>query len=112
MTFEPSVWNCSCTSWAALCPSDTMVGTAAMPMTTPRMVSPERSLFLASVRKEIWIRSNRSIPLPHEGADFHPRHDLLVFGEVALDELRELVLDEPERNGHGPQEAGLCRPAL
>src|SRR5258708_7366521 len=59
-TLEPRFWNCVRTNRPAPWPIDTMVVTAAMPMTTPRTVSPERNLFLPSVRNEIIKRSNRS----------------------------------------------------
>src|SRR5262245_45192852 len=53
MTFVPRLANWLCTSMLALWPTETMVVTAAMPITTPSTVRPARILFLASARKAI-----------------------------------------------------------
>src|SRR5207245_4190028 len=110
MTFEPRFWNSLRTSWLAPCPIDTMVVTAAMPMTTPSTVSPERSLFLASVRKEMMSRSTRSMALPRCVGALRPGHHRLVFAELASQEFRKLAFDQPERNGDGPQQLPVLGP--
>src|SRR5438132_12080982 len=83
--------------------------TAAMPMTTPRTVRPERSLFFPSVRSEMTSRSNRSTGLPRRGR-VYPGHERLSFGQLALQHFRELVLDESERDGDGPQQRPVLHP--
>ena len=85
MTLEPRFWNSFCTSWPAPWPIDTIVVTAAMPMTTPSTVSPERSLFLASVRSEM-SRQVDEVHGRYLGAerDFGPGDDGLALGQVAV----------------------------
>ena len=51
ITFVPSISNWLCTRPLALWPIETMAVTAAIPMTTPRIVSPARILFLANARQ-------------------------------------------------------------
>src|SRR5271167_3371022 len=97
-------------SWLALCPSDTIVVTAAMPMTTPRIVKPERSLFLASVRNEITNRSSKSMKLPRCGTDLGPDDNLVALCEVADQDFRELVLDQSQSNGNGAQQPFVLDP--
>src|SRR5437763_16624977 len=110
MTLEPRLWNCARTSWLAPCPNDTMVVTAAMPMTTPRTVSPERSLFLPSWRSEMRSRSSNCTSLPRREGAFGTGDDRLSRGEVAGQHLRVLVLDQPERDGDGPQQLAVLDP--
>src|SRR5438132_9327424 len=90
-------------SWPAPCPSDTIVVTAAMPMTTPRTVSPERSLFLPSVRKEMSSRSNKSTGLPRSKHAFCSRHNRLAIAKVPADNFRGMVIDQPEGERDGAQ---------
>src|SRR6266513_5415140 len=101
-TLEPRFWNCVRTIRPAPWPIDTIVMTAAMPITTPSTVRPERSLFFASVRSEMTSRSNRSTGLPRRGS-VYPGHERLSFGELALDQLDELVLDQSERDGRSEE---------
>src|SRR5579884_257232 len=110
MTLEPSVLNWSCTSWPAPWPMDTMVVTAAMPMTTPSTVRPERSLFLPSVRKEMTSRSSRSTASPRREGAFRAGHHGLAVGEVAVHQLRVLVLHEAQGDGDGPQQGPVRHP--
>ena len=51
MTLVPSPCNCSLHERPALSPIETIVVTAAMPMTTPSTVSPAQILFLAKARR-------------------------------------------------------------
>src|SRR5205809_202522 len=83
--------------------------TAAMPMTTPSTVKPERSLFFPSVRSEMTSRSNRSTGLPRRGS-VNPGHERLSFGQLALQHFRELVLNKSERDGIGPQQRAVLHP--
>jgi hypothetical protein len=53
MTLVPRFLNSPWTSSLALVPIETMAVTAAIPMTTPRMVKPARSLFLPSAAMAI-----------------------------------------------------------
>ena len=53
MTLVPSVSNSFWTMALALWPMDTIVVTAAMPITTPRIVRLARILFLARARSAI-----------------------------------------------------------
>src|SRR5262249_22936795 len=106
----PSVLNSFCTSWPAPWPMDTMVVTAAMPMTTASTVSPERNLFLASVRREITSKSRRSTGSPRPERVFRPGDHGVVFGEFAVHEFRELVFDQPQRDGDGPQQRPVLDP--
>ena len=78
MTLVPRLWNCPCTSALALWPIDTIVVTAAMPMTTPSTVRPARSLFLASVPQGAG-RAGR-------GASHRPRPSSAA-GSIAGDQL-------------------------
>src|SRR5258708_4483360 len=96
--------------WPAPCPIDTIVVTAAIPMTTPSTVSPERSLFFPSIRSEIQNRSNRLTALPRCQRTLRPNHHGLIFGEVARNQFRELVFDQPQRDRHCPQERPLPHP--
>src|SRR5437899_2360818 len=79
-------------------------------MTTPSTVSPERSLFLASVRKEMMSRSTRSISLPRCVDTFRSGHDRLAFAKLASQEFRELGFDQPEGNGDRPQQLPVLDP--
>src|SRR5438132_465891 len=81
-----------------------------MPMTTPSTVSPERSLFLRSVRREISNRSNRDTCLPRCEGAFGPGDEVVALGQSAVEQLGELVLDQPEGNGDGPQQVALAHP--
>src|SRR6202795_4123915 len=110
MTLEPRFWNSFCTSWPAPCPIDTIVVTAAMPMTTPRTVSPERSLFLASVRKDRTSKSKRSMGSLRSGGTFGPGENGLAVAEVAAHNLGKLVLDQPKGHGDGAQELPVLDP--
>ena len=60
-TFVPSDVNSPCTSRLALWPTDTIVVTAAMPMTTPSTVSPARILFFARARSATRTVSQKPI---------------------------------------------------
>ena len=71
ITFVPSCSNWLCTRLQALCPSETIVETAAMPMTRPSTVSPARILFRARarramrrVRKSSIVTASRLLPRP------------------------------------------------
>src|SRR4051812_12100500 len=61
MTLAPRFLNWVRTSSPTPWPIDTMVMTAEMPMTTPRIVRSERSLFSLSERSEMSMRSMRFI---------------------------------------------------
>src|SRR5258708_39646762 len=80
-----------------------------MPMTTPSTVRPERNLFLASVRREMTSRSKSSTALPRHEQVFRPGDDCLAVVQVAFEHFRELIVDQPKRDGHGPQQQ---RPVL
>src|SRR5438270_12394745 len=108
-TLEPRISNCVRTSRRAPLPIDTIVMTAAMPITPPSTVNPERSLFFPSVRSEMTSRSNRSTGLPRRGS-VYPGHERLSFGQLALQHFRELVLNESDRDGHGPQQRPVFNP--
>ena len=69
MTLDPRLWNWVRTKRPAPWPIETIVMTEAMPMTTPKTVSPERNLFLASVRNEMINRSTNSTGLPRREPD-------------------------------------------
>src|SRR5262249_55584538 len=97
-------------SWLALSPRETIVVTAEMPITTPRTVKPERSLFFASVRKEMKSRSKRSMSLPWRHAGLRARYNFLTFGEAAVEEFRELIFDESERDGDGAEQIAVFDP--
>ena len=69
MTFVPSPWICPCTSALALSPMETIVVTAAMPITMPSTVRPARILFLARARKAMRTVSRRFIGVPPRSRD-------------------------------------------
>ncbi len=50
-TFVPMPCSSLCNNPFALCPSETIVVTAAIPITTPSTVRPARILFFASARR-------------------------------------------------------------
>src|SRR5947209_7103976 len=87
-----------------------MAVTAAMPMTTPRTVNPERSLFLPKVRKEIIKRSNKSTPLPRSEHPFGPNHHGLAIDELAAQQFRKMIFHQPKRDRDGPQQVLLLNP--
>src|SRR5258708_6713218 len=110
MTLEPMVWNSVCTSWPAPCPTDTIVVTAEMPMTTPSTVSRERSLFLASVRREMASKSKSSTGSPRREGAFRSGHEGVALGDFAVHQFRELVFDQAEGHGDGAEQRPVLDP--
>src|SRR5262249_14343872 len=94
---------------------ETMTVTAAMPMTTPRTVSPDRSLFFPSCRKDRTTRSTTFTAGPLE-----PGHQSLPGLQVPRDQFRELSVHEANGDRHGhhlvpvghPHHALVLRPRL
>src|SRR5688572_21860636 len=97
MTFDPrfrnSFWMRACPP----CPIDTMTVTAAIPITTPRMVSRLRRVFLRSCRMDRTTRSaTRTGVLPFEAG-----HQLLAGLDVPADQFGPLPVLQADGDGDG-----------
>src|SRR5262245_22991840 len=87
-------------------PIDTITVTAAIPITTPRTVSPERSLFLASWRRDRTTRSTTfTAHYPFDSGD-----ERLVRLDVAGNEFGKLRVHQPDGDGNGNYLVPLLRP--
>src|SRR4051794_38355430 len=115
MTLEPRPANWFWISCVPPSPSETIVVTATMPMTTPRTVRPERILFFVSVRSASRTRSSRCIgvsllPVAQAGRlcygrtsprrRIQRRDHLVALAQVAADQLGVLVVDDAQRHVH------------
>src|SRR5262249_34550390 len=93
MTLVPRPWSCPWTSAPALSPIETMVVTAAMPMTTPSTVRPARILFFARARRA--MRRVRKNFIKGLLAGLDSGHQLLALADLAGNQFRVLTVAEP-----------------
>ena len=119
----PRLWNSPWTNWPALWPIDTIVVTAAMPITTPSTVKPARILFLASARKAIRkvinksksvlpVFANKGVPVREIllGRGLGSGNYHLAVRDFPRDYLAALAVIDAAHDCDGPQKLAILNP--
>ncbi len=116
MTLVPRASNWLCTRALALWPTETIVVTAAMPITTPSTVSPARILFLPSARRAIRtvmgeIISSWSAPSGSlRGPGANSRHHVVARLQAPLEHLGVFAVGQSGVDLDGPQQIVVDHP--